>query len=607
MFIREINKKNPGSDKIYTYHRLMESVRTPRGPRQRTLLNLGELKLPRDQWKALANRIEEIVTGQGALYPVPETLEELARQYAQELRQKEIRAGAMIEEHPAADYETVDLHSLSCHESRSVGGEAVALNAFNQLQLPEILTDMGFDDSSLPKAALLIIGRLLYPASERATLVWGQEMSALSELLETDFQQISSNALYRISDRLLEQKAEIEARLSARERDLFGLGEKILLYDLTNTYLEGSGAGSEKAHFGHSKEKRSDCPLITLSLVLDEDGFSKASRVFPGNVSEPATLRNILETLEAERQQRADLFSPRPTLIIDAGVATEDNLKLITAAGFHYVTVNRRRPKEIPTTGLLVIKDDAKAKVEVKKIEADGETILYCQSQGRLKKEEAIKTRLQKRFEEGLAAIAASLKKKGGLKAYPKVLERLGRLRQKYPSINLFYDIEVKENQGLATDIIWQIPDQSGLKARFAGAYYLRSSRTDLSEKELWSLYNTLTNVEDAFRSLKGELGLRPVYHRKDARIEGHLFITVLAYHLLVAIQRRLREAGLHFRWQTIRRRMATQTRVTAAMTNNQGQRIHIRQTTQPEPFHMAVHKAVNSNPRPGKIVKMKM
>jgi len=582
MFIKEIKKRNQGSDKIFIYHRLMESVRTPRGPRQRTILNLGQLELPRDEWKDLANRIEDIYMGQQSLFVSTPHIEELAQHYAQQLKRKEMHSVPVEQEVP--DWERVDMNSLSQGESRSIGGEAISYNAFKKLGFPEILSDLGFSQWQIQQAALLIIGRLIHPASERETVMWAKLISALDELLGADFQHLSNNALYRLSDLLVRHRDEIERRLGERERTLFSLGEKIILYDLTNTYLEGNARESIKARHGRSKEKRRDCPLLTLALVLDEDGFPKASRIFPGNVSEPKTLKEMLLTLKRETGR---LFNTSPTVVMDAGIATQENLDLIREQGYHYICVSRSRPREVPSNGLVVIKDDG-VSVRAKKLDHGDEVLLYCESSGRVKKEEAMKNRFQKRFEEGLGAIADSLNKKRGIKRYEKVIERLGRLRERYPSIARFYHIDLQHKEGIVQKITWSIDEKEKLRTRFSGSYYVRSTRLDLDEKELWSLYIMLTQVEDAFRSLKSELGLRPIFHRKDHRMEGHLFITVLAYHLLASIQRELKKKGLSYRWNTIRIQLATQTRVRASITNDKGERIHIRQTTDPEIFSSA-------------------
>jgi transposase len=470
-----------------------------------------------------------------------------------------------------------------------------------------MLSRLGFKEEQIHKVALLVIGRLVHPASERETTLWGKKISALPELLGADFEHLSNNALYRTSDQLVEHSHEIEKGLAERERNLFHLGEKIILYDLTNTYLAGSGRKSHNARRGRSKQKRNDCPLLTLALVLDNEGFPKASKILEGNISEPRTLSGFLQDLKSEPQGQLSLLTEPPTLVFDAGVGTQDNLNLIRQESFHYITVSRERPREILEEGLRVIKQDKDSTVEVKRLDGEGETIVYCQSTARAHKEESMKASFQKHFEEGLQAISDSLVKKRGHKGYSRVMERLGRLKERYPTIAQFYNVEVKEEKGRVTRIEWFVDQEKEMEARFSGSYYIRSSRTDLDEKELWSLYMMLTQVEESFRTLKSELGLRPVRHHKDSRMEGHLFISVLAYHLVASIQRELRQKGIFHRWETIRARLSTQTRVTASLTNDRGERIHIRQTTDPEPFHFEIYQALGLPVKPLKAKRLRV
>ncbi len=183
------------------------------------------------------------------------------------------------------------------------------------------------------------------------------------------------------------------------------------------------------------------------------------------------------------------IFSELPTVVMDAGIATAKNLELVTGEGFHYITVSWKKPEEKPAEGLLTIRENKDGKVEIKKIkEESGEVVVYCQSTGRAKKETGMKTKFQQQFEEGLERIRTSLSKKGGRKGYGHIMERIGRLKQKHPRIARFYRIDVTEEEGKAGTINWEIDQKDDLEMRFSGAYYLRSSRTDLSEKELWEL-----------------------------------------------------------------------------------------------------------------------
>jgi len=602
MFIREITKKDHQTDKVYVYHRLMESVRTPKGPRQRIVLDLGRLELPRTQWKVLADRIEQILCGQRNLWPVDVLIEKLAVDFARRVKRK-VRQEQPEHVTPEVEpqWETIDLGSITQEEVRTVGAEALGHWAFTKLGFWAMLKDLGFSPAQTTLAALLIIGRLVHPASERQTYLWAKEHSGLDELLGTDFEKVSLSALYRLSDDLVKHREAIEAYLQKSERSLFGLQESIILYDLTNTFLTGTAKESAMAKRGRSKEKRSDCPLLTLALVLDEDGFPKVSKVFDGNVGEPSTLAAILDALPVAGQM---FMKAAPTVVIDAGIATAENISLIRSRGMDYVCVSRSRPKQYPDGEKTLIRTGPGGTVQGIRLENNGEILLYCESTGRSAKEQSIRNSFQKRFEEGLAGIASSLEKPRGVKSYDKVFERVGRLREKYSSVAQFYEITAEKSGDRATSIAWRIKDEEGLKARFSGGYLIRSSRKDLDEQKLWSLYTTLTLVEESFRSLKSDLGLRPMYHRKDRRLEGHLFISVCAYHLLATIQRRLKKEGIVHNWDIIRTRMGSQCRVTVAMTNDKGERIQIRQTTEPESFHMGVYRALGMQAKPLRPIK---
>lgn len=221
--------------------------------------------------------------------------------------------------------------------------------------------------------------------------------------------------------------------MRTRENDLFSLEETIILYDLTNTYLEGQAASNPKAKFGRSKEKRSDCRLLTLGLVIDGSGFPKTSQLFDGNQSEPGTFLDMVNTL----YQKDPTSSKKPTVVIDAGIATEDNLKELKKH-YHYIAVSRKKLDPPDSDDCILIKETKQNKVEAKRITGDDEVLLYCKSNLKQKKERSMQSRLEQNFEDQLAQIAKSTRKKGGTKRWDKVLKRIGRLQEKYKQIARF-------------------------------------------------------------------------------------------------------------------------------------------------------------------------
>ena len=597
MYIRKVRKTDKRTGKSYFYHQLIEAYRTPKGPRQRILLNLGKLDLDDRERKMLADRIEQLITGQLPFMPPPDKIEQLARRFASKLRKELVKKEEEKQDKEpkenAPQWKTVDINSVECSDVRSAGGELVGSWAYDTLGVSKILSDLGFSKQEIDRAKVLIIGKLLNPGSELEIYRWFNNISALDEVGGIKQTSISLSSLYRISDKLVSFKEDIEKLLVEKERKLFGLGEKLILYDLTNTYFEGCLRSSDLSRRGHSKERRNDRPLVTVALVIDEDGFPKTSRLFPGNVSEPSTLEKILNDLLVNPPRQLNFGERRLTVVIDAGIATEENLRIIRKRGLDYICVDRRKTKNIPDGESEVIHESENTTVEAVRIKEGDEIFLYCKSTGRALKEESIKNRFQKRFEEELTRLRESLHRKGGIKRYEKVLERIGRLKERYSRISHFYEISVKEDKGKAVEISWRVKNPEHLEVGFSGTYRLRTSIGELSSKELWSIYNMLSKVEASFKSLKSELSIRPIYHRVDKRIKGHIFATILAYHLLCVIQRKLHESNINFSWKTIRKLMSSHARITTSMTTNNGRTIYIRLTSQAEDFHMMIYNAL--------------
>lgn len=595
MYIRKTSHTHNKTGKKYDTHKLVETIRTDRGPRQHTVLNLGaDFSVPKERWKELANRIEGIVSGQLSLFPVAQDIEPIAQRYANRIiATRSQRAPQRDREQP--DYQTVDINSLENDKVRSVGGESVVLSTIQKLELDKKLVDLGFNQPNVEAAIGVITARLLAPCSEHATHHWLQKHTSIDELMDTSFDSLSQDRVYKVSDMLLKHKSEIEAHLQNKESHLFNLEEKVLLYDLTNTFFEGSGKYNAKAHFGLSKEKRSDCPLVTLGLLLDADGFPKKSEVFEGNVSEAATLEKILSQFHHEQ---------KPTIVADAGIGTDQNVQWMKDNGYTFIVVSRKRKMALPAdTQMVTVREDDRRLIRAcLRTNGSDETELYCHSTAKEIKESGIKTRFEIRFEDAMAEAKKALSKKNGTKKYEKVLEKIGRLKERYRRVSRRYEISVEKSDetGNATDILWHMKPMDDT----TGYYVLRSNISNKNEKELFDIFTTLVDLEDAFRSMKSVLGFRPIYHQKEHRCDGHLFISVLAYHVLHSIRLQLRNQGIISNWSTVRNILSTHFRVTTSMKRSDGKMLFVRKTAKPEDCHIKIYDALGLPHRPGKIQK---
>ena len=607
MFVRRTQTRRTDGQTYYT-HRLVNSQRIGSKVRQRTLLNLGgHFAIPREQWPRLCQRIDEIRDGQKPLLDdTPAAVEEEAQRIAAQLL---ARTPVLAEESPddaspGRDLQSVDVDSLELARPRSVGVEQVGLWALSQLGLVELMAELGMNGPMRAAAVGSIVGRLAHPASERATHAWLRERSALGELLGVDFETMGAMQLYRASDVLMKHRETIESHLFGRAMGLFDLEPTITLYDLTNTFYEGEAADQPKAQRGHSKEKRSDCPLLTLALVLDGGGFVRRSRVFAGNVKEDRTLAGMLEALDAP---------PGSRVVLDRGIATEEQVGWLKENGYRYIVVSRERRRRFDAEAATAHRTRRGGTVHLHKVDdpEGGEVRLYCYSEERAEKERGIVERFAKRFEKDLQALHEGLSRPRTQKKLDRIWQRIGRMKEKSRGAGQHYDIEVAadEKGEKAVAVTWTRKPVDGSMTTHPGVYCLRSNETDWSEEKLWRTYTTLTDLEAVFRSLKSELGLRPIYHRKPVRAEGHLFITVIAYQLVQVIRRRLAERGSRdcrsAGWITLRRTLAGRQRVTATFKRADGRTLHVRKATRPEPRQRAILDALGIESSAGGTQKM--
>jgi transposase len=601
MFIKKTLKTDPKSGKTYSAYHLVESVRTEKGPRQRTLLYMGaEIDLPEGDHKLLAQRIEDIITGQQSLVPYPENIEHLAQNYASQVIRRLSSAKDIPEnlekEKLDPEFINIDINSIEKSEPRTVGTEHLLLQMANQLELPKQLQELGLSKTDASIALGSIIARAVSPDSERSTFNWLCNHSGLSELLDFDFKKSSLDKLYQVSDKLLSHKAALENHLETIECKFHGYKSTIALYDLTNTYMEGQAKSNPKAAFGVSKEKRNDCPLVTMGLVMNEHGFLNRTSILPGNASEPKTLEEMIENLNAHQS----LF--KPTIILDAGIATKDNLAWLRKNEYKYIVSARQDAPSIDLEGELVSVGDLNNLVKaalIKSEENSEEKWLYCESEAKAAVASKMKHSFRTRFEEELKKLSDGLVKPKGRKKLTKVIERLGRLKEKHKRISGCYEVNViaSEDGSIAIALEWKVVEEK-MSDKLTGSYFLRTNLVAMEAKELWQLYNTLRGVEDAFRFMKSSLGLRPVYHQKEHRVDGHLWITILAYHLIQNCLYQLNKQGLNHQWKTIRKIMMGRVRVTMQAKTDEGKTLYHRSTTKAEGEQKEIYRALEISPQ---------
>ena len=599
MFVRRTQTRRTEDGRPYFSHRLVHSERVGHTVRQRTLLNLGRhFDIPQAQWPLLCTRIDDVLSGQAPLLAdCPPAVEREAQRIAAQL----VARGAPGDGTVAGptDVQRVNVDSLRLVRPRSVGVEQVGLWALEQLGLPALLADVGVNGALRAAAAGALVGRLAQPASERATHRWLQARSGLGELLGVDFETVSAMQLYRASDALVKHREAVEAHLFDRALGLFDLQPTVTLYDLTNTYFEGEASEQPQAQRGHSKEKRSDCPLLTLGLMLDASGFVRRSQLFAGNVREHRTLAGMLKALRA----------PAGALVVmDRGVATDACITWLREHGYRYLVVSRERHRQFDADAAVSVRTQSNQTVHLHKVVSTDpdEVRLYCYSEERAQKERGIVERFATRFEAALTQLNDGLARPRAHKRLAQVWQRIGRLKAKHSRVAAHYQIAVTADEAgkKAVAVTWTRRPQDGSMATHPGVYCLRSSETDWDEDALWRTYTTLTDVEAVFRSLKSELGLRPIYHHKPRRADGHLFLTIIAYQLVQVIRTRLCAHGEHASWSTLRRILEGQQRVTATFRRPDGRTLHVRTTTQAEPEQQAIYDALGVDPQPGRVRK---
>jgi len=590
MYIRKSTRSYKGG--TYTNYLLVESVHTPKGPRQNTICSLGDLSpRPRREWLKLACKIEDALVGQGDLLDADdaEVADIVRRVRARHATDpggndgrppaREVAGGALIK---------VDPTRVATERHREAGPVHVGHQFWQRLGLDDILRDCKLSAAVRRLACVMTLNRLIAPCSEHAMPDWVRR-TALADILDVDFEALEEDPLYLVLDKLHPHRGAIEAALMARERSLFNLDTTIYLYDLTSTYFEGQCVRNAKAKRGYSRDHRPDCKQVVVGLVVNRERLPSTHEVFAGNTQDHTTLATMLDRL-AERTG----LKEGSTVVVDRGMAFDDNIAEIKQRRLNYVVASRQPERDRwlgnfeDTEGFIpVLRQPSplngaqkKTSIEVKTCAQGDHTYVLCRSEQRIAKDRAIRTKQEGRMRADIDKLAQRVAD-GKLVKPAKINQAIGRLQERYPRVARYF--QLSHDPQTATLVCKFDATKHAKAEQLDGCYLIKTDRKDLSGDELWRIYVLLTRAETAFRDMKSPLAERPIFHHTERRTEAHIFLCVLAYHLLIAIEKTLLDQAIHTSWPTVRDTLKTHQVCTIVLPTNDGSWLRIRKAATPE------------------------
>ena len=626
--------------------------------KQELVVSLGtNMQIDKSIRKALARVVKQKLMGQIPLW-VDEEIKAIADNIIKKIQTdgKWDSVRERLNKTKVEDYETAEvfINQVEHSYNRELGPVLIGHSFWEKLSIGSILEQCGFSKTSIKTAEISILNRLVSGDTENAIPSW-IKVNAISDLIDKAAESFSRDRFYRVSDKLLDNQQAIERLLYQQEQSIFGLRNTIYLYDLTNTYFEGLCQQNPKAQYNkNQKEKRTDCPQIVVALVLDEDGFVRRHFTFKGKMSDSKSLEKIIIALRSDFKN-----SQIPTIIMDRGVVSDDNISMLENEELKYIVASRNGEEKefidefLKHDTFRSLKKDKTNEVEIK-IKKQGDiNYLLCKSSGRRNKE----TAMRNRFEQKLVDSLESLKKliETGKRNDPQTVNQaIGRIRERHSKAAHYYDIQyspfkfeyrLEEQHNLPKRLLKSLEKRKeradnfeinyiklnkeikSLKNKYRGAfekikieisspqllwstieekkqkcvsldgnYLLKTNRNDLNDEQIWHTYVMLTKVEKAFRNLKSDLALRPNPHHLEDRVDGHVFISILAYHLLHAIEYYLRQKGEHLSWASVKRIVSSHSYSTTILPTKAGPVIHLRKPGLPESVHEYIYKKLDVN-----------
>jgi transposase len=611
MYVKKTKRKY--KNKTYQNYMLVEAFHTKKGPRQKVICSLGDLH-PRStkEWLKLALKVEDALVKQGNLFnnhnhyqddpEVQQILNKIQSRFGNQLQAGEVKEKKNINIDVDVDSDSDEIISVVAdkvytEKEREAGAIHVGIQFWYKLELDKILQDAGLNPRTRRLTCAMVMNRLISPKSEYAMVDWIGN-TALDDILGEDFSSLCEDTLYRNLDRLYPKRAMIESALAENERTLFNLDNTIYLYDLTSSYFEGEALANAKARRGYSRDKRPDCAQVVIGLVVNRDGFPLCHEIFEGNRVDRKSLGAMLDTLDA----RVGL-SKGQTIVVDRGMSYDDNLEEIKSRGLKYIVATRQSERDQwlwhfeadedyepvirPVSPNNLSQKKTEVNVKLKYSEDEDEVYVLCLSEGRKHKDRGIRENKEKKLLEDLRKLQKRIRE-GKLKKEAKIGEAIGRLKERYPRVARYYKMEYNAEEKKFE--VERDEERLSRAEKLDGSYLLRSNRKDLTAEEAWRIYSLLTRAENAFRNMKSPLAERPIFHQVERRVDTHIFLCILAYHLLVAIEKTLLDKQVHTSWATVRDMLATHQISTVVLPTNDGSELRIRQASKPEPQHIKIY-----------------
>ena len=569
MFLRSYKRRKNG--KWHKYFSVVENRRVINGKTvQRTVLYLGEITSSQENtWR--------------------KTLE-VFDQDTGKTQQKLLFADETAIAECDIDSIKVKLSQMQLCRPRSFGDCWLSCHLWQKLGLDEFWSDrldsLRSDISWAKVLKLLVVNRLIHPGSEFYIHRQWFDKTAMDELLSTDYRIASKDRLYRCLDRILEHKEDLCKHLKSKWEDMFGIEFDVLLYDLTSTYFEGLCEQNPKARFGYSRDKRSDCRQVVIALIVTPEGFPLGYEVLPGNTLDKTTLRFFLKKIESMYGKA------RRVWVMDRGIPTEEVLAQMRDENIQYLVGTPRAMLNKLEYKLVELDwKQANDNVVVKLLAQDNELYVLAKSKDRRAKERAIRKYKLRKYLQGLVRLRKNCRNRD------KLLERLGALKQQAGKSVKCVDLIIPAQGSRVTPENFRYSLNRDTYKKMIlrdGMYLLRTNLTETNPDVIWQRYVLLTQVEAAFKSLKSDLAVRPVYHQLEHRVEAHIFVAFLSYCLMITLRQKLRYHASGLTARDVLDKLSTIIMIDVRIPTTDGRMLEMRRHSQPEVEHRIILDRLN-------------